>query len=443
MMMDAGRLNLAQMAAFVAGTVAVEFDLEDRAARYGFIGRVLKRFEYVGLRRGDKGVVRQFLEKVTGLGRAQVTRLVRQWRERGQLRVELAARPRFSRRYTEEDVALLARVDGAHEGLSGAAVRKILQREYRVYGQEEFSRLAGLSVSHLYNLRRSKRYRRHRVVVEATQGQSRARWAERRRPEPNGVPGYLRVDTVHQGRQDGQNGPYHVNAVDTVTQWEVVLCCRTLSEDELAMAVRMMMEQFPFPIRSFHSDNGGEYVNKEVARLLEEFRVQFTVSRPSRSTDNALVEGKNGAVVRRWMGWGGLGREASGEVAKFFREQLNPYLNFHRPCGFAEIEVDARGRRKRRYRPDQYCTPYEKLISLPDWEQYLKPGVTADGLRRQALALSDTEAALAVQARRNALFVPRPDSTPIENGGLRRGKGAKRPLAPHPPPPGLHNRGKE
>jgi len=315
-------------------------------------------------------------------------------------------------------------------------------------------------VGHIYNLRKTKLYRSKRGVVELTAPQRRARWAERRRPDPGGEPGWLRVDTVHQGRQDGRPGPYHINIVDTVTQWELVGCCQTLSEKELRTMIAALLEQFPFRVRGFHSDNGGEYINQGVGRLLKRLQVAFTASRPSRTTDNALVEGKNGAVVRKWMGWGLLGAGAARQVQRFFREELNPYLNFHRPCGFAEVTIDARGRRRRRYRADRYRTPFEQLSALPGWERYLKPGVTRESLERTARAMSDTEAAQRLQAARQRLFAaaagggpaagapveaapePRPQGPPRDSTRLGGASGAG-PLAPHPTPPNTTKHGKE
>jgi len=446
-MLDAGGLSVAGMRVFLAGAGGVEFELRDRAARWGLMARVLGRVDYPALGKLDKGVVRRYLERVTGLERAQVTRLIGRWRREHELRPAEVVRACFARSYTPADVALLARVDEAHEGLSGVAVRRVLQREHQVYGRAEFERLAGISVGHIYNLRKTKLYRRQRVVVEWTAPQRRACWAERRKPEPAGEPGWLRVDTVHQGRQDGRAGPYHVNLVDTVTQWELVGCCQTLSEKELETTVAALLEQFPFRVRGFHSDNGGEYVNKSVGRLLQRLQVDFTASRPSRATDNALVEGKNGAVVRKWMGWGLLPAAAARQVERFFREELNPYLNFHRPCGFAAIEVDGRGRRHRRYRANGYRTPFEKLSSLPDWVRYLKPGVTRESLERTARAMSDTTAAERLQAARQRLFeaavqerepeaapAPRPRGAPRGSTRLGGASGAS-PLAPHPTPP--------
>ena len=138
-------------------------------------------------------------------------------------------RHRFPRRYTQDDIALLATVDAAHEGLSGPALRRILWREYHVYGKAAYRRLASLSASHIYNLRRTAAYRQHHVHHTRTRSRAVA-IGERRRPNPCGRPGYLRVDTVHQGDTDTRPGLYHINAVDTVTQWQVVGCCQTISE---------------------------------------------------------------------------------------------------------------------------------------------------------------------------------------------------------------------
>jgi hypothetical protein len=125
-------------------------------------------------------------------------------------------------------MVLLAEVDCAHERLSGPATQRILKREYEEFGDRKFVRLAGISVGHLYNLRHSAAYRKVAAVFESTRP-SAVSIGERRRPEPNGQPGYLRVDTVHQGDWDGEKGVYHINAVDMVTQWEVVGCVSSFS----------------------------------------------------------------------------------------------------------------------------------------------------------------------------------------------------------------------
>lgn len=402
-MQNAERLTLTEMQEFVEGSRAVQWTARGREAIYDFLRRVLEAQPYQRLSKAEKGVVRLFLGKLTGLSRAQLTRLIGQWVRRGWIAVRPVQRHRFPCRYTRQDIALLAAVDTAHEGLSGPAVRRILQREYGVFGKAEFQRLAQISAAHIYNLRRAGAYRRHRIVMHHTRARQ-VPIGERRKPDPQGQPGYLRVDTVHQGHHDGQSGLYHLNAVDTVTQWQVVGAVETISERHLVPVLEAILHQFPFRILGFHCDNGSEFLNYTVARLLHKLLVEFTKSRPYRTTDNALVEGKNGAVVRKHIGYGPLAAEQAAALQRFYMASFNPYLNYHRPCGFATVEITARGQRKRRYRPDDYRTPYEKLLSLPRWEQFLKPGVTAPILLQQATRRSDTEAAQQMQQAKATLL---------------------------------------
>jgi hypothetical protein len=284
------------MEQFVQTNQKVAFEPGERAARYAFVERVLQVQGYRKLGRRERGIVRRYLARVTCFSRAQMNRLIGQWRRSRRVRAKPAQRPQFPRRYTSADAALLAAVDAAHEDLSGPAVRHILRREFEVYGEPTFERLAGISASHIYNLRRSSAYRAVRVRVQHTQSRP-VSIAQRRKPDPKGQPGYLRVDTVHQGNYDGQAGLFHLNAVDTVTQWQVIGCVETICERDLIPVLEAMLHQFPFRILGFHCDNGSEYLNARVARMMNKLLVEFTKSRAYRSTDNALVEGKNGAYA--------------------------------------------------------------------------------------------------------------------------------------------------
>ena len=194
-------------------------------------------------------------------------------------------------------------MDEAHETLSGPATQKILYREYHEYGGSKYERLARISMAHIYNLRKSGTYRKRRVAYQATRP-TKVSIGERRKPDPQGRPGYLRVDTVHQGDLDGIKGVYHINAVDEVTQWQVVGAAAQISEAWLLPVLEGLMEQFPFRIRGFHSDNGSEFINHTVGKLLNKLLAEQTKSRPRRCNDNGLAECKNGAVVRKHMGYG-------------------------------------------------------------------------------------------------------------------------------------------
>ena len=142
-----------------------------------------------------------------------------------------------------------------------------------------------ISVSHLYNLRKSKVYIRQRRHFEKTRS-TPSKIGERRKPQPNGKPGYIRIDTVHQGDLDKRKGVYHINAVDEITQFEVVCTVEKISGCYLMPALEQMLEAFPFTLQGFHSDNGSEYINKRVAALLEKLRVEFTKSRSRHSNES-------------------------------------------------------------------------------------------------------------------------------------------------------------
>jgi hypothetical protein len=376
----------------------------ERESVYGFIERVLKAQQYRRLSKGQKGIVRGFLAKVTAISRAQITRLIHRWMDTRRIERKPVRHPNFPRRYTAADIALLAEVDAAHEDLSGPAVRHLCQRGWMVFGDARFQRLAGISASHIYNLRKSGTYRKIRVSVQHTRARQ-VSIGERRQPDPKGQPGYLRVDTIHQGQHDGQPGVYHINAVDTVTQWQVVGCSETISEQHLIPVLEAMLHQFPFRILGFHCDNGSEFLNHTVVKLLNKLLVEeFTKSRAYRTTDNALVEGKNGAVIRKQIGYGPIASEHAAAFQRFYTAHFNPYLNFHRPCGYATVVTNARGKRQRTYRHKDYQTPHERLKSLPEWEKCLKAGITPQLLQRQAAASSDTEAARRMQKAKLALL---------------------------------------
>jgi len=395
------KLTLQQIEQFLLAAKEVRFEASQREEIYGWVERLLCQQEYMGQGRRARGLLRRYLGKMTGLSRAQLTRLVGRYLATGRVRIKTSHRHRFPTRYTRADIELLAQVDEAHQTLSGPATRRIFEREFGHYGKREFQRLAAISNGHLYNLRRTPRYRQRLKNYQKTRP-SPVAIGERRRPDPGGRPGYLRVDTVHQGDAEHARGVYHINAVDEITQWEIVAAVPRISEAYLEPVLVMVLAQFPFVIHGFHSDNGSEFINQTVARLLNKLMIEQTKSRPRHSNDNGLAETKNGAIIRKHMGWGHLQEVHADPIQQFYSAHLNPYLNYHRPCAQADVEVDAKGRIRRRYR--RYQTPLETLLKLPKPQQYLRPGLIVATLERIAGLMSDTEAARRMQQAKHKLF---------------------------------------
>ncbi len=398
---QAEKLDLEGIRRFVAASEEIRFESADRGQVYAWVEGLLMGQRYAQQGKAARGLLRRYIEKMTGLSRAQVTRLIARYTASGRVEPTVYRRRRFPQRYTRADIELLAAVDEAHETLSGPATRRILEREVELYGHQQYARLATISVAHLYNLRKSRRYRERRLNYIKTRPTAVA-IGERRKPTPCGRPGYLRLDTVHQGDGPEGKGVYHINAVDQVTQWEAAAATPRISEAYLEPLLKTMMQQFPFRILGFHTDNGAEFINKTVAGLLEKLLIEQTKSRPRQSGDNGLIETKNGAVIRKHIGYGYIDSAHADKLNAFYRDFLNPYLNYHRPCAQADVEIDHRGRKRVRYK--RYQTPLETLLALDKPAQYLRQGLSINALKRIGAARSDTDAARRMQQAKAKLF---------------------------------------
>jgi len=378
------------------------FKAENKAEAYDWVEGQLKRYRYDHLRKKERKVVRQYIRTYTGYSTSQLTRLIAGWTKTRQVRLRQYKRHKFASYYTREDIVLLAQVDTIHGLLSGPATRCILNREYTVFGRAAYERLSHISAAHIYNLRKTFTYHNHAVVFMHTKGKTSVTLGERHKPEPNGSPGYLRVDSVHQGDapvvpgvsatdETSRKGVYHINFVDEVTQYEFVACVETIGERDMLPVLAAMLVAFPFVIHEFHADNGSEYINKLVADLLNRLHVRLSKSRPRRHNDNALVESKNGSIIRKAIGYGHIPKQHAAAINTWYQGWFNPYLNYHRPCAFATVVRTAKGKERLVYKPQDYQTPYEKLKGLPNAATYLKPDVTFDQLDAVAYAVSDTE----------------------------------------------------
>ena len=301
----------------------------------------------------------------------------------------------------EKSRRLATTVQRAVECSAQSAHRRILERQYELYKDKRFERLQGISSAHIYNLRKSRAYRQRAQTFAKTRSVSIS-IGIRRKPEPQGKPGYIRVDTVHQGDLNGKKGVYHINMVDAVTQWEIVACVDTISEAHLEPVLAEALGTFPFVILNFHSDNGSEFINGVIAKLLNKLLIEQTKSRSGRTNDNALVEGKNGSVIRKHMGYLHIEQKHAPRINRFYREHFNAYLNFHRPFGFATVSVDDKGKRRKKY--ETYQTPHERLKSLKKAEKYLRVGVSLKTLDGIAAKETDNDFARMMQEAKGRLF---------------------------------------
>lgn len=405
MIMNIDKLtNINDIKNFLNGAQPVAFSIcSSKTECYEWIRSTLAKHQYMSLSKADKGVITKLLCKISGYSRQQVCRLISQYKQTGNIVYHHKTTNGFEKKYTAEDIRLLARTDELHAVRNGAAIKNLCERAYHIYGQDEYKRLANISISHLYNLRQSKAYQQLRRNFEKTKPKASV-IGERKKPYPCGQPGYIRIDTVHQGDLDGVKGVYHINALDEVTQFEIVASVEKISEAYLIPVLEQMLEQFPFKIINFHSDNGSEYINQHVTKLLKKLFIEMTKSRSRHSNDNALAESKNASIVRNILGYSHLPQHTAKLINQFNHNYLNPYINYHRPCLFAETVTNKKGKQCKKYPYKNVSTPYEKLKLLDQAEKYLKDGITFEQLDAIANKSNDNEAAKMLNSKRNLLF---------------------------------------
>lgn len=402
-MTNSTSLSLAEIKEFLGSSNTLNFKSRSKEERNEWIEKVLIHHKYSKRFKPEKTLIKRYIRKMTGLSKSQLTRLIKDWKKRGTLKLREYKRNKFAKIYDLYEIALLSEIDNAHNVLSGPATRKIIKDEVEMYHNEKYAKLKGLSVSHMYRLRKTRRYH-EKVRIFSKTRPIKVPIGERRKSEPNGIPGYLCVDSVHQGDKEGEKGVYHINLTDIVSQFEFIGAVDAISERFMEPILKELLKKFPFAIIEFHSDNGSEYINKVVAKLLNKLLIKLTKSRPRHSNDNALIETKNGSIIRKNIGYSHIPKGKAFIVNKFYQDWFNVYLNYHRPCAFAKTVVDRKGKEKKTYPHEDYMTPYEKLKSIKDAEKYLKPGITIEKLDEIAYAMSHTEYAIEMQKAKERMF---------------------------------------
>ena len=383
--------------------LGINLEISSVKDKYDFIKRVLLKFGYSGLDKGEKHVILKYLKYFTRYSKAHLKRCVKKWRQGKLYYNPIRNRNKFSKKYFPSDIALLIETDILHECLSGEATKEILKREFEKFGRIEYGNISHISAAHIYNVRnKNLQYNSSSAKFFKRTQATQVNIGIRKKPEPCGLPGYLRVDTVHQGDFMGKKGVYHINIVDEITQFEMIATVEKITERYLRPVIEELLKLFPFIIFEFHSDNGSEYINKIVAGLLNKLHIELTKTRSRHTNDNALVESKNGSIIRKLYGRNYIEQKWAERINRFNRKYFNIYLDYHRPCGFATDKVDSKGKIRKKYQT--WMTPYEKLKSLKNAEQHLKPEFNFNELDKIANEKSDNEFAKEMRKEKNKLF---------------------------------------
>lgn len=355
---------------------------------YEFINKHLINNRYQLLSKKEKTTTLEYLVSITGYSKDHLKSMISIYRSGEKITRIKRTEFHFKRKYTQTDIQKLIDINNMTLGMNGKSILKVVRDMFKIYHDKDYENLSNISVSHFYNLKRMNFFRERNLVYQKTQGISNS-IGIRMKPAPDGKPGYIRIDSVHQGDSPSGQGLYHINMVDEVLQFELNVAVPYISEEYMKDILQKMLDCYPCNIINFHSDNGSEYINHTVANLLSRLCIKQTKSRPRHSTDNGLVETKNGSVIRHFIPRGYIAKDKYREMNEFFFTYFHKYLNFHRPCLYPTVTLDLKGKKKVTY--NECMTPYQKLISIDNYEQYLKPTITKEILKATAMKQNHVE----------------------------------------------------
>lgn len=369
-----------------------EFKCPDKKEAYKFIRETVKDVRYSKLKKHEKGEVIIYIARILGYSNIQSKRLVKE-ASRGNLKDPKTTKNKtsFQTKYTQEDIKLLADFDNLANFPNGYSLIESFRRMYEEFNEDKFKRLAYISSSHVYNLRKTNLYRKIALKFKQTDPVSQNQIGIREKPNPEGKPGFIRVDSVHGGEKDDQPGVYYINLVDEITQTEIAVCVKGISERFLSEVWEEILVSFPFRIINFHSDNGSEFINHIVVKILNKLHIKQTKSRPRHHNDNGLVESKNGWIIRKHFGYFYVHRDCAPIINEFLNTYFNKFLNYHRPCAFPTREQLPDGKVRVFYKKDDYKTPYAKLKEIDPEGKFLQKGLNYGKLDKIAYEYSDYE----------------------------------------------------
>ncbi len=269
---------------------------------YGWVERTLVRHEYASSTGRARELVRRYLARMTGLSRAQVTRLIARYRQdRARKAVDVSA-ARFPKRYTRADMRLLAswtRRTGTSavrppSGFWSATTATMAKPSSSAWRPSRWRSSTGCATG-AYRQRNTTYQPTRPTVIPSASGASRSRTAGR---DTCGSTPCIKATRTER------KGLYHINAVDEVTQWEIVAATAQICEPGCCRCWKRCWSSSRSGFAASIPTTAASSSTTAWPSLLDKLLIEQTKSRAQHSGDNGLVESKNGAVIRKHIGYG-------------------------------------------------------------------------------------------------------------------------------------------
>ena len=182
-----------------------------------------------------------------------------------------------------------------------------------------------------------------------------AEWDEQR-------PGFVEIDLVaHDGGLAAGDYCQTLDLTDIATTWTETLAVRNKAQAWVFAALKEMRQKLPFSLLGIDSDNGSEFINKDLLEYCQKQKLSFTRSRPYRKNDNCFVEQKNYSVVRRAVGYARYDTEAQLHLLNELYATLRLYTNFFQPTMKLKAKERVGSKVIKRY--DRAQTPYQRVLA--------------------------------------------------------------------------------
>ncbi len=188
-----------------------------------------------------------------------------------------------------------------------------------------------------------------------------AQWDDRR-------PGFVEIDLVaHCGESVRGAFVYTLGLVDVATGWFEAYAVPTRAQRGVFAALQALRDRLPFALLGIDSDNDNAFINDQLLRYCQAERLTFTRSREYRKNDQAHIEERNGAVIRRLIGYDRYeGVAAAGAFNRVYEIQ-RLWTNFFQPT--MKLATKERHGTKVIKRYDQARTPYQRVLDAPEVTQ--------------------------------------------------------------------------
>lgn len=178
-------------------------------------------------------------------------------------------------------------------------------------------------------------------------------------------PGFSEIDLVaHCG--DNGAGPFisTLNTTDISTAWFESEAVMGKAQERILAGIKMIRDRMPFGMLGIDSDNGSEFINRQLYEYCLKENIVFTRSRPYKKDDNAHIEQKNFTTVRQVLGYQRFDtEEVLNLMNELYRGPLRQYINFFQPSVKCTEKKRIGSKIKKVY--DTAKTPYERVLAHP------------------------------------------------------------------------------